>query len=242
MKNQDLTKTLEHQNDARVCFVSVLDNDTCNLSTSWPACVQELEAIANSVIGQQQQELETASIIVSNLQQHLSHAQQMAAQETQRKLLVEAEAKANAEKFLDSSAQQLSNLRVTLENDARASHSKIVNAREKQIKAEAEELHSASMKQEQQSFDRLQTQLQTAMLDIKKLRSDLDTSISKYSDSEVVVLMLEENLAQVQTELRKTQESLVSSEGLLAQSRQNRELLEKMFMISLTLITNYKQQ
>jgi len=107
----------------------------------------ELEAIANSVIGQQQHELETASIIVSNLQQHLSHAQQMAAQETQSKLLVEAEAKANVVAQKASSAQQLSNLRSSLENDARASHSKIVNAREKQIKAEAEELHSASMKQ-----------------------------------------------------------------------------------------------
>ena len=144
----------------------------------------------------------------------------MAAQETQSKLLVEAEAKANVVAQKASSAQQLSNLRVSLEKDARASHSEIVNAREKQIKAEAEELHSASMKQEQQSLDRLQTQLQTAMLDIKKLRLDLDTSISKYTTSEG-------SLARVEAELRKAQGSFVTSDGLLAQCRQSKELLEK---------------
>ena len=164
--------------------------------------------------------LETSSIIVSNLQQHLSHAQQMAAQETQSKMLVEAEAKATVVAQKASSAQQLSNLRVSLEKDARASHSNILNAREKQIKAEAETLHSASMKEEQHSFDRLRAQLHTAMLDIKKLRSDLDINISKCTDSEA-------NLAQVLTELRTTQESLATSNGLLAQSRQSRELLEK---------------
>ena len=71
-----------------------------------------------------------------------------------------------------------------MEDAARANHSKIVNAREAQIKTEAEELHRASMKQEQQSIDVLQKQLQSAMLDIKKLRSDLDTSSANYSDSE----------------------------------------------------------
>ena len=76
------------------------------------------------------------------------------------------------------------------------------------------------MQQEQQIVNKLQPQLQQAALDIQKLESDLVTSTSNYSDSEG-------NLAQVQTELRKTQESLVSSDGLLAQSRQNRELLEK---------------
>ena len=108
----------------------------------------------------------------------------MAAQETQSKMLVEAEAKATVVAQKASSAQQLSNLRVSLETTARASQSQIVNAREQQIKAEAEELHSASMKQEQQSLDRLQAQLQTAMLDIKKLRSDVDINISKCIDSE----------------------------------------------------------
>ena len=34
-----------------------------------------LEAVANSVIGQQQSELQNASNIVANLQQHLGHAQ-----------------------------------------------------------------------------------------------------------------------------------------------------------------------
>ena len=72
---------------------SLFARDICDSEVAQSTA--ELEAIANSVIGQQQQELETASIIVSNLQQHLSHAQQMAAQETQRNMLVEAEAKAN---------------------------------------------------------------------------------------------------------------------------------------------------
>ena len=197
---------------------SLAARDICDSEVA--QSVANLEAIANSVIGQQQQELETATIIVSNLQQHLGQAQSQVAQEAKEKLLIESKAKAHVDAQKAASAQQLSTLRVSLENDAQASHSNILNAREKQIKAEAEELHSASMKQEQQSFDRLQAQLQTAMLDIKKLRSDLDTSISNYSDSEA-------HLAQVQTELRKTQESLVTSNGLLAQSRQNRELLEK---------------
>ena len=62
------------------------------------------------------------------------------------------------------------------------------------------------------------------MLDIKKLRSDLDTSISNYSDSEV-------HLAHAKAELRQAQESLVTSNGLLAQCRQDKELLEKELVV-----------
>ena len=180
---------------------------------------EELEALANSVIGQQQQELHSASVLVSNLQQHLDYAQSQVAKEAKGSLLIETKAKAQADAQKASSDKQLSTLRVALENDARASHSKIMNAREKEIKSEAEALHTASMQQEQQMINSLQSQLQQSALDNQKLEGDLVTSTSNYSISEG-------NLAQVQTELRKTQESLVSSDGLLAQSRQNRELLE----------------
>ena len=40
-----------------------------------------LEAIANSVIGEQQNELHTASLMVANLQQHLGQAQSQVALE-----------------------------------------------------------------------------------------------------------------------------------------------------------------
>lgn len=93
----------------------------------------DLEAIANSVIGEQQQELQTASILVSNLQQHLGYAQSQVAKEAKGNMLIEAKAKAEVDAQKASSAQQLSALRVSLENDARASHSKIMNAREKEI-------------------------------------------------------------------------------------------------------------
>jgi hypothetical protein len=179
---------------------STVVRDICE--TEVAQSTANLEAIANSVIGGQQQELQTASIIVANLQQHLSHAQQVAAQESQDELLVEAKAKAQVDAQKVASAQQLSSLRVSLETDAEASHSKILNAREEKIRSEAEELHTASMQQEQQTIDKFQSQLQQATLDIQKLDSDLVTSISNYSDSEG-------HLAQVQTELRKTQESLV---------------------------------
>ena len=197
---------------------SLVARDICNSEVAQSTA--NLEALANSVIGEQQQELQTVSIIVANLQQHLSHAQQVAAQESQDKMLIESKAKATVEAQKATSAQQISSLRLSLESAARASHSEIVNAREKHIKTEAEELHSASMKQEQQSIDVLQTQLQTAMLDIKKLRSDLDTNISNYSDSEV-------HLAHAKAELRQTQESLDTSNGLLSQCKQSKELLEK---------------
>ena len=51
---------------------------------------------------------------------------------------------------ISDSEQQLSALRTSLEDAARANHSEILSAREKQIKEEAETLHRTSMQQEQQ--------------------------------------------------------------------------------------------
>ena len=175
-----------------------------------------LEAIANSVISGQQQELQTASIIVANLQQHLSRAQSEAAQESQDKLLVESRAKAavNAQKI--SSSQQLSALRVSLEHDAQASHSKILKGREDEIKSEAEARHTAGMQQQQQIVNNLQSQLQQAALKHQELEVALVSSNQNCIDSEG-------NLVRLTAELRKTQESLVISEGHLSQTRSSKE-------------------
>ena len=158
-----------------------------------------LEAIANSVIGGQQQELQTASIIVANLQQHLSHAQQMAAQESQDKLLIEAKAKAAVDAQKVSSSQQLSALRVSLEQDAQASHSKILKGREDEIKSEAEARHTAGMQQQQEIVNNLQSQLQQAALKHQELEVELVSSNQNCIDSEG-------NLVRLTAELRKTQD------------------------------------
>ena len=85
---------------------------------------EKLEALANSVIGKQQQELQSATALVSSLQNSLVSSQSKFEQEAKEKMLFETKAKAQAVAQKATSEKQLATLRASLENAARASHSK----------------------------------------------------------------------------------------------------------------------
>ena len=165
-----------------------------------------LEAVANSVIGQQQFELQNASNIVANLQQHLGQAQQEIELESQDRSLIEAKAKAEVDSQKVSSKRELSSLRASLEREAEEKHADILKDRVQTIKDEAEQRHTESMS------------LQTSL--VAELRSSLSQAVTEKQ-------LLETELASAKHNAHDLQISLAKAESLLTESREGRQLLEK---------------
>ena len=104
-----------------------------------------LEAEATSIIREQNEQLNNASNIVTNLRQHLTQARQVAEQEAQDKLNLENKATAELDAQKATSLQQQSTLRSSLEQIAQSTHERILKEREDEIKSEAETRHAAGM-------------------------------------------------------------------------------------------------
>ena len=179
-----------------------------------------LEAAANSFISEQNVHLHNATQIAEDLQQHLTHARQIAEEESQGKLLVEAEAKTAIAEHKASSANQLSVLRVSLEKQATTNHERILKDKEFKIKTEADETHAARMKEKQKQIDDLALQLQKASAKYSDMESELAEAVQSRADSEG-------NLARLNIELGKTQEALNASNSNLDSIRKSKSFLEK---------------
>ena len=110
---------------------SIAARDICQSEVAQSTA--NLESAATSVINEHNKQLQTASFLVENLKQHLTHAQKVAAQEAQDKQNVEHKAKAALDAQKASSSQQQSALRVSLVQTAQESHAKILKGREDEI-------------------------------------------------------------------------------------------------------------
>lgn len=166
----------------------------------------QLEAAANSIIGQQQGQLENASMVVASLQQHLDQAQEEIELEAKDKQMVEAKAKAEVLAQKKSSERELTSLRAVLEKDANEKHVSILADRVNAIKAEAEERHKATMVHHNKTLSDLRAQLQQVSEEKQTLEIDLAT---------------------VSSHMEQTQVSLTKAESLLETSREGSSLLEK---------------